>query len=204
MSGETKTAKGAKTNTRTAIVVAKSDIEVVCRFAPAWGAAFKRLREKAGYSQSELAELVECDRTSISQYESEVHKPEAATLRALLEAMGADPRILFRYFELPPEIRAVVNSQLNPEDAATALGKILLDAPSNEGAVGAIVDFMSPKVLAAVSVKALHDVQAAKLFFERADKLEAEKQRRRNFPLDDAINISPSTQFLSQPKRDEE
>jgi transcriptional regulator with XRE-family HTH domain len=180
-----------------ALAKPKSDIELVCRLEPGWGAAFRRLRDAAGLSQSQLAELIECDTSSVSHWEAERFKPEAPTLRKALEALGVDQRILFRHFELPPEIRELINSQLSSEDAAIALGKILLDAGSNEEALGAIFDFMSPKVMAAVSLKALHDVQAAKLFFERQDRYTDDRGRKGRF--NGAIDVTPMpAAFMTQ------
>jgi transcriptional regulator with XRE-family HTH domain len=172
----------------------RSDVELVCRFELGWGAAFRRLREQAGLSQPELADRVDCDQSSIAHYEAERFKPRPELLRKALVEMGADPRTLFRYFELPPEMKEILDAQLSPEQAAVALGKILLDATSNEQAAGAIFDFMAPKVLAATSIKALRDVQAAKLFFERQDKHREQQRPRRR--VDDAIDVTPSTQFI--------
>jgi transcriptional regulator with XRE-family HTH domain len=179
----------------------RSDIDLVCRQEPGWGAAFKRLREQAGLSQSELAESIECDQSSVAHWESERFKAQPEILRKALVEMGADPRTLFRYFELPPEMKEILDAQLSPEQAAVALGKILLDATSNEQAASAIFDFMTPKVLAATSIKALRDVQAAKLFFERQDKYQQDQSPKRR--MNAAIDVTPSTQFMP-PMRHEE
>jgi hypothetical protein len=120
-------------------------------------------------------------------------------LRKALIEMGADPRTLFRYFELPAELKEILDKQLSPEEAATAVSHILLEATSNEQAMGAIYDFMSPKVLGALSIRALRDTKSAELFFNQEARFrEAQTPRRR---MERAENVSSSAQFVAPARR---
>src|SRR5262245_52288931 len=175
-------------------------IETICRKQPGWGAALRRLREKSGLSQQDLAEAVGVDRAAISLWEDEKSYPSAENLRKALAVMGVDPRVLFKYFGLPEvgeRALAAFNAQLSPEAAAHELARRLIgmNGQPKEAIAEAIVDTMDNRVLAAVSMKALSDVQAAKLYFERSDKVRETRTTQRR--LAEAVNVTPAA-FLPQ------
>jgi len=167
------------------------DTEIVCRKMNGWGAAFRRLRERSDLSQSEVADVIGVERTSLSNWEQEKHFPQPDTLRKALAVIGVDARLLFRYFGLQLEgekALEVLNAQISPNAAALTLAQTLIQlADRNKQEVSeAITTLMDSRILAAISLKALSDVQAAKLYFERSDKIqEARSDPRRLLEAED-------------------
>src|SRR5215831_3766564 len=166
--------------------IANRHVETICRKQPGWGQALRRLREKSGLSQQDLAEAVGVDRAAVSLWESEKSYPSAENLRKALAVMGVDPRVLFQYFGLPEigeKALAAFNAQLSPEAAAQALAEriIGMNGQPKEAIAEAIVDTMDNRVMAAISMKAMSDVQAAKLYFERSDKVRESRTTQRRF-----------------------
>src|SRR5262249_10954657 len=99
-------------------------VETICRKQSGWGQALRRLREKSGLSQQDVADMVGVDRAAISLWESEKSYPSAENLRKALAVMGVDPRVLFQYFGLPEigeKAPATLNAQLSPEAVAREL-----------------------------------------------------------------------------------
>lgn len=61
---------------------------------PTFGKALSGLREDRGLTQSELAEAVGLDPTTISKMENDHFRPRRATVLALATALGAGPELL--------------------------------------------------------------------------------------------------------------
>ena len=191
---------GRTTPTSTKRIAPKrSDIEVICAQEPGWGAAFAQMRKQAGLNQSQLAEPLDCDQSTVAHWEAERYKPQPEILRKALVAIGADPRQLFKYFELPPEIRAG-QIPAQPRRRGCRAGKDP-DRVHVKRAGGRLhLRLTSPKVLAATAIKGLRDVQAAKLFFDRQDRHQEEQTHRRRAEL--AENVTSSTPFVNPGRRD--
>jgi hypothetical protein len=70
-----------------------------------------------------------------------------------------------------------MKAQLNPEELALELGRELLEeanGKSRHDVASRIVELMDNRVLPAVSMRALHDAQSARLYFERSDRIREE------------------------------
>lgn len=173
------------------------DVELVATGKPGWGAALRRLRERAGVKQFEVADALEIDKSNVSKWEAEEHRPADAVLRKALTALRTDTRLLFRYFGvtlLGDRAEETLSAQLDVKAASSNLAETLLamKGSSSLEAQSAIAEAMGDKVFAAVSLKALAGSEkAAQIFFERADRL-AELQARTRLTR----NVTPE-QFSS-------
>jgi transcriptional regulator with XRE-family HTH domain len=180
----------------------KTDVQTVCKRTDGWNEAFKRLREQAGLSQEQLAVQIGCDRSAISYWESARFYPEPEMLKKALSALNVDARILFRHFG--QKATELLKAQLNPEELALELGRELLEeanGKSQHDVASRIVELMDNRVLAAVSMRALHDAQSARLYFERSDRIR-EESRALHARLETARNITP-VQFLPKDRTED-
>jgi len=81
------------------------------------------------------------------------------------------------------------------EELEEANGKSQHDVASR------IVELMDNRVLAAVAMRALHDAQSARLYFERSDRIKEEARARRD-RLGEARNVTP-IEFITKSRTEE-
>jgi transcriptional regulator with XRE-family HTH domain len=58
--------------------------------AKGYGVRLKRMREKRGLLQRQLAELAGVDQSTISHLENELHKPRGTTMQGLAHALNVE------------------------------------------------------------------------------------------------------------------
>jgi transcriptional regulator with XRE-family HTH domain len=76
---------------------------VSASFLSDFGSAVRRLRERRGMTQADLAERVGLGRTSMTNLESGKQNPPLSLLPTLARALGVDPERLIRETALPAE-----------------------------------------------------------------------------------------------------
>ena len=60
------------------------------------GRRLKEARERAGYTQKELGEIVGVTSSAITNYETEISHPKEPVMYALIDALGVEPNYLFQ------------------------------------------------------------------------------------------------------------
>ena len=60
------------------------------------GKRLKEARERAGYTQKELGEIVGVTSSAITNYETEISHPKEPVMYALIDALGVEPNYLFQ------------------------------------------------------------------------------------------------------------
>lgn len=67
------------------------------------GVRLKELRKKAGYTQDELAELLEVTKLTISNWENGKHEIKADKIKTLCKTLGVDAPYLLGYSDIKNE-----------------------------------------------------------------------------------------------------
>ncbi len=74
------------------------------------GKRIKEARNKLGYTQEQLAELVGVKKSAIANYENDISSPREEILIKLFAALKVDANYLFQD-DLSPQVKAIINTK---------------------------------------------------------------------------------------------
>jgi DNA-binding XRE family transcriptional regulator len=64
------------------------------------GETLRLMRERAGYNQRQLADMIELSRNSVVNYENDIHTPKWMVVAAWAQACGFDPAVSRESWEI--------------------------------------------------------------------------------------------------------
>jgi transcriptional regulator with XRE-family HTH domain len=159
-----------------------TDLEIIALNEPGKGQALKRIIDRAGMTNRQMAEKLGYDpesdagRTTLSQWFSERRWPPAARIREVLVHCNIDRKVLLDKFgiALGTEVTPIAETR----QLLVSLRNELMFEFDEFERQDIIFNNTREKVLLFQAFKAFDDVRAAQLYFERLDKHEEEKRRR--------------------------
>lgn len=86
----------------------------------------KKLRQKAGLSQQQLADVIGVSQQSVNKYENHSIEPDIRTLTALADCFGTSVDYLIGHTEYNRKIEPVAHYDLNDEESSLIDGFRLL------------------------------------------------------------------------------
>lgn len=135
------------------------------------GRRLKEAREKRGFTQKELADLVGVTGAAITNYEKETSHPKEQVLYKLIDALDVDANFLFQDC-VSTSPRAA--PRFSPEAEALAAAYDRADEKSRRMARLALEDFMQP-----AAPRNVHDWTPDELIEEATRQVRAEEADRK-------------------------
>ena len=151
-------------------------VKAIAAKAPGRGKAMKWLRERAGWTQREMADKTGYGSTIINEWEAEHKWPQPMNLRKILGKLGVDPRLIVKHLGGTLEESPVLSLDVSAEAVKMTEFLDATEHLTDYGFEEVFHDYYYRKVVGVLTLKALSgDVRAQTLYLQQHAKFTLER-----------------------------